>query len=132
MKLHTQSVLASLLGMTAVLAGCRVGPDFKRPDPPAAERYTSQKLQVEPGSSANVDQQIALGASPDREWWRLFQSEALDAVVTSISYISAAVPEWLRVARGVIAASLPGCGRHHLRLALTAMVTASIFLPTSK
>jgi len=81
MKLHTQSVLASLLGMTAVLAGCKVGPDFKRPDPPAAERYTSQKLQVEPGSSANVDQQIALGASPDREWWRLFQSEALDAVV---------------------------------------------------
>jgi len=67
MKLHTQSVLASLLGMAAVLAGCKVGPDFKRPDPPAAERYTSQKLQVEPGSSANVDQQIALGASPDRE-----------------------------------------------------------------
>jgi NodT family efflux transporter outer membrane factor (OMF) lipoprotein len=81
MKLQRQSGLASLLGMTAVLAGCKVGPDFKRPDPPAAERYTSQKLQVEPGSSANVDQQIALGASPDREWWHLFQSEALDSVV---------------------------------------------------
>jgi NodT family efflux transporter outer membrane factor (OMF) lipoprotein len=81
MKLQTQSVLASLLGMTAVLAGCKVGPDFKRPGPPAAERYTSQKLQVEPGSSTNVDQQIALGASLDREWWHLFQSEALDAVV---------------------------------------------------
>jgi NodT family efflux transporter outer membrane factor (OMF) lipoprotein len=81
MKMKRQSVMASLLGMTAVLAGCKVGPDYKRPEAPAVERYTSQKLQVESGSSQNVDQQIASGAGLDREWWRLFQSEALDAVV---------------------------------------------------
>jgi NodT family efflux transporter outer membrane factor (OMF) lipoprotein len=81
MRINTQSLLASLLGMAAVLAGCKVGPDFKRPDPPAADRYTSQKLQVESGASANLDQQIALGATLDRDWWRMFQSDALDAVV---------------------------------------------------
>ena len=81
MRINTQSLMASLLGMVAVLAGCKVGPDFKRPDPPAAERYTSQKLQVESGTAANLDQQIALGATLDRDWWRMFQSDALDAVV---------------------------------------------------
>ena len=81
MRINTQSLLASVLGMAAVLAGCKVGPDFKRPDPPAADRYTSQKLQVESGAAANLDQQIALGVALDRDWWRMFQSDALDAVV---------------------------------------------------
>jgi NodT family efflux transporter outer membrane factor (OMF) lipoprotein len=81
MRLNTQALFASLMGMAAVLAGCKVGPDFKRPDAPPVERYTSQKLQVEAGASATVDQQIALGETLDRDWWRLFQSDALDAVV---------------------------------------------------
>jgi NodT family efflux transporter outer membrane factor (OMF) lipoprotein len=85
MKMNTRSLMVSLLSASAVLAGCKVGPDFKRPDPPAVERYTSQKLQVEGGSAAsptaNLDQQIASPAALDREWWHLFQSEALNTVV---------------------------------------------------
>jgi NodT family efflux transporter outer membrane factor (OMF) lipoprotein len=85
MKMQTRSLLVSLLSVSAVLAGCKVGPDFKRPDAPAVERYTSQKLQVEAGpdanTTANLDQQIASGAALDREWWHLFQSEALNTVV---------------------------------------------------
>jgi len=77
MKL-TRALPAIVLGLTTVIAGCKVGPNFKRPDPPAAERYTQQKLQVE---SSNLDQQIALGGILDREWWHLFQSEAIDTVV---------------------------------------------------
>jgi len=77
MKL-TRALPAIVLGLTTVIAGCKVGPNFKRPDPPAAERYTQQKLQVE---SSNLDQQIALGGTLDREWWHLFQSEAIDTVV---------------------------------------------------
>src|SRR3569833_2829281 len=65
-------IAAMLLGF--VLAGCKVGPDFKRPEPPATERYTTQQ-------SSSPDQQIALGVSLDREWWRMFQSEAIDSVV---------------------------------------------------
>jgi len=59
------------LCLATVLAGCRVGPDFKRPDPPDTDRYTASHL----------DQQIALGESLDRQWWHLFQSDAIDAVV---------------------------------------------------
>lgn len=67
-----------LLGLTAVLAGCKVGPEFKRPDPPTTERYTSRTLQLE---SSGLDQQIRTGAALDREWWHLFQSDEIDAVV---------------------------------------------------
>lgn len=73
-----QPAWAFLLSLTAVLTGCKVGPNFQRPDPPATQRYTAQKLQVE---SASLDQQIALGATLDREWWHSFQSEAIDTVV---------------------------------------------------
>ena len=69
---------AALLGLTTVIAGCKVGPNFKRPDAPATERYTQQKLQVE---AAGLDQQVAVGGSLDREWWHLFQSDAIDTVV---------------------------------------------------
>jgi len=73
-----QAAMAALLGLAAVLAGCKVGPNFKRPDPPATDRYTSQKLQVE---SSSLDQQVTPGAALDREWWHLFQSDEIDAVV---------------------------------------------------
>jgi len=73
-----RALAAALLGLTTVVAGCKVGPNFKRPDAPATERYTQQKLKVE---SSSPDQQITLGATLDREWWHLFQSDAIDTVV---------------------------------------------------
>lgn len=66
-----------VLGLTAALAGCKVGPDFKRPESPRAEAYTSQHLRLESGT----DQQLVPGENPGREWWQLFQSDALNAVV---------------------------------------------------
>jgi NodT family efflux transporter outer membrane factor (OMF) lipoprotein len=78
MMAKKRSLIAAALGLTTVLAGCKVGPNFERPDPPATARYTSQKPQAE---SFSPDQQMALGASLDREWWHLFQSDAIDAVV---------------------------------------------------
>jgi NodT family efflux transporter outer membrane factor (OMF) lipoprotein len=62
-----------------LLAGCMAGPDFKRPDPPHVERFTSQQLHLE--DAAAKDQQITLGAELSRDWWHLFQSDALDSVV---------------------------------------------------
>jgi NodT family efflux transporter outer membrane factor (OMF) lipoprotein len=66
----------------ATLAGCALGPDFTRPDPPHADRYTAQQLQVE--ATANADdsaQHVVLGEQLSRDWWQLFQSDALDDVV---------------------------------------------------
>lgn len=81
MRLGKQRLWVSMMGMAAMLAGCKVGPDFKRPDAPPVEHYTAQRLQVEAGATATADQQIALGETLERDWWRLFQSDALDAVV---------------------------------------------------
>ena len=63
------------------LSGCTVGPDFKRPAAPTAERYTAQHLQAESGATPSMDQQVIPGQNPDHEWWHRFQSSALDAIV---------------------------------------------------
>lgn len=73
-----RAMVAGLVGLMAVVAGCKVGPEFRRPDAPATERYTRQKLQVE---SSSLDQQIAIGSTLDRQWWHSFQSDAIDTVV---------------------------------------------------
>ena len=83
MNANSRSGVAAALGLASVLAGCKAGPDFRRPDPPHAVRYTAQRLQVESGATSIQDQQITVGEEPGREWWHLFHSDALDAVVKS-------------------------------------------------
>jgi NodT family efflux transporter outer membrane factor (OMF) lipoprotein len=70
---------ASMLCMVAALGACSVGPDFKRPEPPAAERYTSDTPSVETGSAA--PQHLVLGKEIEGDWWSLFGSEMIDRVV---------------------------------------------------
>lgn len=43
--------LVALLAMSTWLGGCAVGPDYRRPDAPAVDRYTAQPL---PASTATV------------------------------------------------------------------------------
>lgn len=68
---------------SALLAGCTVGPDFKRPEPPAAQRYTAEPLSSEVGAidGEPIAQQLVLGQSPSPQWWQLFHCDALDQVV---------------------------------------------------
>jgi NodT family efflux transporter outer membrane factor (OMF) lipoprotein len=81
MKIERRTWATPALSLASVLAGCTVGPDFKRPEPPKVERYTAQHLQVETGATALKDQQITAGQEPEREWWHMFRSDALDTVV---------------------------------------------------
>lgn len=63
------------------LVGCAVGPDFVRPASPPIDRYTHG---AEPIATAPADgqvQQFAKGAKVVADWWRLFSSAKLDAVV---------------------------------------------------
>ena len=60
----------------ALLAGCAVGPDFKRPEPPALESYTP-----EPAPAAAGEQRFAQGADIPAQWWTLFHSAPLNALV---------------------------------------------------
>jgi NodT family efflux transporter outer membrane factor (OMF) lipoprotein len=61
------------------LSACSVGPDFKRPDPPAAARYTSDTPAAETGSAGT--QHIELGTQIAGDWWSLFGSEPIDGIV---------------------------------------------------
>src|ERR1700736_4950696 len=76
----------AVMGTFAVLAlaGCAMGPNFHSPAPPATERYTSAP-QLEVTADAPVPAGAAQTVVPDRDvpadWWTLFQSPALDALV---------------------------------------------------
>ena len=63
------------------LAGCALGPDFVRPMPPSVDRYTQGE---EPAGTVAADgrsQHFVKGAAVLADWWRLFKSGKLDAVV---------------------------------------------------
>ncbi len=69
--------LAVLLG-TAWLCGCAVGPDFKTPDAPKVEGYLPAPLPSQTGTDA---QKYVAGMDIPGQWWTLFHSEALDALI---------------------------------------------------
>src|ERR1022692_5037566 len=74
--------MRALAGTVAMLAGCALGPDFKRPDPPHVERYTAQELRLEMAAAVGESEQhVVPGEQLRSDWWRLFQSDALDRVV---------------------------------------------------
>jgi outer membrane protein TolC len=63
------------------MAGCAVGPDFVRPRPPGVDRYTSGPAPTETTSAEGQAQHFQQGASIVADWWRLFGSPKLDAVI---------------------------------------------------
>ncbi len=72
------------LCLLAALCGCAAGPDFKRPDAPAAAGYAAPVATQETASA------LALHGEAQRfvpeqdipfEWWTLFQSPELDALI---------------------------------------------------
>jgi NodT family efflux transporter outer membrane factor (OMF) lipoprotein len=78
---------ARLIGVTvaALLAGgCAVGPDFKRPAPPPVSAYTPDPLPERTAASAGTAgaaQVYVNGADLPAQWWTLFHSEKLNALV---------------------------------------------------
>jgi NodT family efflux transporter outer membrane factor (OMF) lipoprotein len=65
----------------ALAGGCAVGPDFVRPAPPDADRYTRE---LQPAATVVADglaQQFTPGTAFPSAWWHLFGSASLDAVV---------------------------------------------------
>jgi NodT family efflux transporter outer membrane factor (OMF) lipoprotein len=73
--------LVLALAATAV-SGCAAGPDFVRPAAPEVQRYTQRRLALEAPPTADASAQRLLpGETPAADWWRMFRSDALDAVV---------------------------------------------------
>ena len=71
----------ALVAITAMLAGCAVGPDFVRPAPPDTDRYTREPQAGTTIAADGQAQRFTSGAEVTNEWWRLFQSPQLDAEV---------------------------------------------------
>ena len=67
-----------------LVAGCAVGPDFQRPAAPAVERYTADPLSTPTASApgpGGAAQRLTAGRDIPGEWWTLFHSPSLDALV---------------------------------------------------
>jgi len=68
---------------TMLLAGCEVGPDFLRPDPPEANAYTPSPLvqtasaATEGGAAQRFDPNLDIPG----QWWALFHSKPLNDLV---------------------------------------------------
>ncbi len=76
--------IAVLVGAAAFAAGCAVGPRYHRPEAPANAGYAPAALP-ETSASAPIHGGEAQRLINDRdipfEWWQLFQSPALNALV---------------------------------------------------
>lgn len=77
------SALAALSML--LLAGCAVGPDFKRPAAPDVKGYTAAPLATTtastPGVAGGAAQHFTEGANLPGDWWTLFHSKELDALI---------------------------------------------------
>jgi NodT family efflux transporter outer membrane factor (OMF) lipoprotein len=65
----------------ALLGGCAVGPNFVRPAAPDTDRYTHE---AQPEATVKADgqaQHFTPGTDIPADWWRLFKSPQLDAIV---------------------------------------------------
>src|SRR5476651_1482586 len=81
------SLIAALAGL--LIAGCAVGPDFKKPAAPNVSAYTAQPLSTtvaSPGVEGGQAQRFATGADISGDWWTLFHSQPLsDLIAESLS-----------------------------------------------
>jgi NodT family efflux transporter outer membrane factor (OMF) lipoprotein len=72
------STSTTALAAVMLLASCAVGPDFVHPAAPEFARYTREPLAA---SSAPSGQVFVEGRDIPQQWWTLFKSPPLNAVV---------------------------------------------------
>lgn len=75
--------LAVMMAATllSALAGCAVGPDFRRPGAPPVDHYTSGTDPKETIATDGTAQRFAPGDAIAAQWWQLFASRKIDDVV---------------------------------------------------
>ncbi|MGB4924209.1 MAG: efflux transporter outer membrane subunit [Candidatus Nitrotoga sp.] len=72
------------LTLLALLNGCAMGPDFKKPEAPLATSYSPQPLQqdtaVIPGQSGEL-QKYNVSATIPFDWWTMFHSPQINSLI---------------------------------------------------
>src|SRR3974390_2770351 len=78
-------IIPSITAALAVLmAGCAVGPNFKKPAPPEVSDYTSSPLSTTPGTTNVIGgepQRFLSGGDISGDWWTLFHSKPLNDLI---------------------------------------------------
>jgi NodT family efflux transporter outer membrane factor (OMF) lipoprotein len=72
------------LAAVLLVTGCAVGPDFVRPEPPQTESYTAEPVPATTNAApvaAGEAQHFLAGDEIPAQWWTLFHSPALNALV---------------------------------------------------
>lgn len=85
--IHRQPITSRLISLLAGAAalfpsGCALGPDFARPAAPETKAYTEGPLtgHIAPSASA-AGQSLRTGRDIPAQWWNLFHSHALNALI---------------------------------------------------
>ena len=73
----------SVLAVAAALAlpACSFGPSGEPPAMPSPEHYGAQAQPSKTVAAGGIAQQFDIGATSVPQWWRLYRSDALDALV---------------------------------------------------
>lgn len=83
-RLFKRGRLAFVLGVSAALSACVVGPDYQRPASPAARSYTKESTlsatASAPGMHAQA-QHFDTDMDIPGQWWTLFQSPPLNGLI---------------------------------------------------
>src|SRR5271157_4663838 len=75
---------AAFIAAALLLAACEVGPNFERPAPPGITGYTPEPLPAQTASApvaGGEAQHFVQGLDIPAQWWTLFHSPALNALV---------------------------------------------------
>src|SRR5579863_8025396 len=76
--------LSSCAAVALLLAGCAVGPDFKRPSAPEVSGYTAAPLSTTAGTTnvtGGEPQRFVSGGDIPGAWWTLFHSRPLNDLI---------------------------------------------------
>jgi NodT family efflux transporter outer membrane factor (OMF) lipoprotein len=88
-------VIAAALGAVSLLSACAVGPDFKSPEAPVGADYTPAPLPAATDSAkvhGGAAEHFALGRDIEFDWWKLFQSPAMDALIAQAFKANPTIP----------------------------------------
>ena len=84
MSTCARGAVAALAFGAVLLAGCAVGPNFKQPAAPSVQGYLpeplSQQTESAPGQGGDAQRFVA-GMDVPSQWWTLFQSPELNALL---------------------------------------------------
>lgn len=72
------------LGIAIALSGCAVGPDYRRPEAPKARAYAPTPQPETTSSSSALGgeaQRLVTSMDIPGQWWTLFHSESLNALI---------------------------------------------------